>query len=175
MKITTRQLMLLAALPFTMSLPFVSQAIAATMTPRATNNGNAEQVYRIQCLAGSHVTGFTAAEQSHYGIVDVRLFCSDGRSTRWATNNRNAQRRYFQYVSELKGLVVYEQYNYGIINFSLIALDPLTNTIGEGARLVSNARENRELRIRCGSSRAIGAEVYEQNHYGVVDIALICQ
>ena len=175
MKITARQLILLAALPFTMSPLFVSQAIAAWITPRATDNQNAELLHQIQCLPGSHVTGFTVAEQSGYGIVDVRFFCSNGLSTRWATNNRHAQRRYFRYVSELKGLVVYEQYNFGIINFSPIALDSLTNTIGEGARLVSNARENRELRIRCDSSRAIGARVYEQHHHGVVDIALICQ
>lgn len=163
----------LAYLGATMSVFLLTTSVAASpVTSRATNNTDAEQLHRIECNNGTHITGMYVDEQYNYGVIDVQFQCSDGTTTEWATKNVNVSNRY-HLRGDLAGVEVFEQYGYGVIDFRYFRRSGRVG-LSEVGRFTNNPRENRTAYIEC-PYKAYGAEVYEQSGYGIVDIALLCK
>ncbi len=154
----------------TASLALLSKPVLATVyvSERANSNPNAEFRHRIQCSGGSFVTGMVVDEQGGYGVIDIKFLCSNGTETTWATQNQNTENRYIKY-GKLRSLRAYEQHNYGLIDFKYWSEG------GDQGIFTENARWDDYGTLDCSNNHVIGAEIYEQNGYGVVDIALVCQ
>ena len=85
----------------------------------STGNPNGGANPAVMCDSGSFIRAITGQEQSGYGMVDLIVECSDGKTTRstYNTNGKQNERLYCQ--EGFHSLQTREQPHYGVINWDV--------------------------------------------------------
>merc|ERR1711971_69350 len=129
-------------------------------------NRNGNDVFPASCLKG-HVTGVQWEYQGNYGLIDVAIECSDGRTHRSTNNNDGSWNSWMKPCGSDKGFErIGAQYQggYGLVNAK--------TDCG-----VSNSNENgswnRDLKCPRGQLM-MGIQVNEQGGYGIVNFRIKC-
>jgi len=118
-------------------------------------------------------------EQDHYGVIDLRIGYKIGNGnqlswTNWACGNNDQTKIYTKDIGccTLVGFIIYEQYNYGIIDIALKVEcnNNCTKRSDYEDRIVGNYRENVISQTNFQSLREVKSiQVKEQHHYGIVN------
>lgn len=124
-----------------------------------------------QCPHFQHVTGIQWKEQSGYGLIDLRVTCSDGSSFTYTSNSHGGWNRALNCDGGFSKVQGQEQSGYGLVNFRTYCLH---DTIEQDSNGNYDGNWNTEYTCPEWAPVVVGFETDEQSGYGFVNFRARC-
>ena len=135
----------------------------------AAGNANGEKV----CPAGHFVQNLDWQKQTHYGIVNCYIRCSDGTELHCTGNQNGVNTRNIYCENGFDRIIPREQHGYGIIDASQTCFGG--NGEWQRARNMYSTGFDNDRIPKCQNGQKItGIQTREAGGYGIINIQFLC-